>query len=338
MYQSYGYSYPAFRGATVSNASIPNIPQLRQQPDTVSFSANGQIQTETQKQGLSKGAKWCIGTGVVLGLGALTYILTKGKVGSKQVQQLAEHIDFKQATTYEEAIQFGKTHLGIKDYKGFGEKDLDVINWLNEGFVNVSNKVKGKARMPNIVKYAEQTDDTLQGVDRFKKVMLIDKRTYGNIDLAVQNDIDKIVTIGSNGKMDVLKPDSCSQEDFQSIVHNIRLFITKKNTMTYKEKVRLYENLREYGLNILLERPYKPVSEFGTIYHECWHLLDPKLLSRSMSKSSIDQKIAKTVSDYATSNEGEYIAEVGKRYMEGLPLTKEAVDLYNKLGGFPLPT
>ena len=150
MYQNFGY-YPAFRGATIQQNNYNSVPQMALQSDTVSLSANGKIQAETKKQGLSNGAKLGIGAGIVLGLGALAYVLTRGKAGSKQVQQLAEHIDFSQAKTYEEAVQFGKTHLGIKEYKGFGEKDLDVINWLNEGIVNISNKLKGKSIIPKKV-------------------------------------------------------------------------------------------------------------------------------------------------------------------------------------------
>ena len=98
MYQNFGY-YPAFRGATIQQNNYNSVPQMTSQSDTVSFSANGQIQAETKKQGLSSGAKWGIGAGVALGLGALAYVLTRGKSGSKQVQQLTEHLDFKPAKT-----------------------------------------------------------------------------------------------------------------------------------------------------------------------------------------------------------------------------------------------
>ena len=72
MYQNFGYN-PAFRGATVPQNNYNSVPQMTQQPDTVSFSVNKQIQNE--KQGLSNGAKLGIGAGIVLGLGALAYVL-----------------------------------------------------------------------------------------------------------------------------------------------------------------------------------------------------------------------------------------------------------------------
>lgn len=99
------------------------------------------------KQGLSKNAKLGIGAVAVIGLGALAYVLTKGKVGSKQVQQLAEHIEFKPATTIEEARIFARTHLGIKQYE---LTNIDVANHVNEGLVNLSNSVKGTSMFSKV--------------------------------------------------------------------------------------------------------------------------------------------------------------------------------------------
>lgn len=62
--------------------------------------------------------------------------------------QLAENIEFIPAKTIKEAIEFGKKNLGIKKYKNFEEKDIEAINFLNEGFVNASNMMKGKIRLP----------------------------------------------------------------------------------------------------------------------------------------------------------------------------------------------
>ena len=92
----------------------------------------------------------CLGIGAGLAaagsIGAVIYLIMHGKVG--KATQLAEHIDFKPAQTIEEAIQFGKDNLKIKKYKGFTENDLEVLNFINEGFTNVSNKLKGTIRLP----------------------------------------------------------------------------------------------------------------------------------------------------------------------------------------------
>ena len=79
-------------------------------------------------------------------IGTVIYLIMHGKVG--KATQLAEQIDFKPAQTIEEAIQFGKDNLKIKKYKGFTENDLEVLNFINEGFTNVSNKLKiGRAHV-----------------------------------------------------------------------------------------------------------------------------------------------------------------------------------------------
>ena len=160
MYQNWGYGYqhPVFRG--VQNPPQPvSVPQpnvnLQTPPDTMSFKATEHIQPKPKKEGLSTGAKWGLGALALAGIGTAVYFATRGNVGAKQAQQLAEHIEFKPAKTVEEAIQFGKTHLGIKDYKGFEAKDIEVVNWLNEGFVKANNKFKGKSVMPKIVDFAD---------------------------------------------------------------------------------------------------------------------------------------------------------------------------------------
>lgn len=109
---------------------------------------------EEKKKKLSTGAKVGIGAGFLATAGLIAFLVMKGKVS--EAKQLAEHIEFKPAQTLEEAIKFGKEHLGIKSYEDFGANDLDAINWLNEGFVNVSNRMKGKLRMPKQILF---TDD-----------------------------------------------------------------------------------------------------------------------------------------------------------------------------------
>lgn len=86
-----------------------------------------------------------------LALATLAFFILKGK--SSAVKQIAEHIDFKPAKTVEDAIAFGQKKLGIQSYVDFEKKDLEALNWANEGFVNVANKFKGKLRMPKFIHF-----------------------------------------------------------------------------------------------------------------------------------------------------------------------------------------
>lgn len=336
MYQNwgYGYQYPAFRG--VQNVPQPvSVPQpnvrLQTPPDTVSFKATERIQTKPKKEGLSTGAKWGLGALALAGVGTAIYFATRGRVGGKQAQQLAEHIEFKPAKTVEEAIQFGKTHLGIKDYKGFEAKDIEVVNWLNAGFVKANNKFKGKSVMPKIVDFAEHGDDVLQGVDRFKHSYLVDKGVYGNIDSYVQKQLDNFISKGADGKINI-PPADCSQSDLKFLTDKIKQFVNNKNSMKFRDKVELSQNLLEY-VDSLTHYKYKPVSEFGTIYHEFTHLLDDNLLTRTRSLASNEKTIARKVSEYATTTRAEYIAEVGRKHLEGISLPDDVMALYKKFGG-----
>ena len=182
MYQNFGY-YPAFRCATVPQNNYNSVPPMTQQPDTVSFSANTQIQNETKKQDLSNGAKLGIGAGVVLGLGALAYVLTRGKAGSKQVQQLAEHIEFQEAKTMEEAIKFAKDKFNVV-YTNNAQQNmpLELANIINKGLTQFNNVVKGKYRPANYIEYLSKdfsVDNEIDAIARVTKVSANGNKLYG---------------------------------------------------------------------------------------------------------------------------------------------------------------
>lgn len=154
-------------------------------------------QTQTtqpvEPKGLSTSAKVGIGAAAV---GAITIgvLLAKGKFS--QAKQLAENINFKKAETVEEAIKFGKENLGIKNYSGFDTADLDVLNWVNEGLVNVSNKLKGKAKLPKKIQYGNYSDDFAAGVIPSENKLKINKKILDNLDDFIKNRIDSLNKTG----------------------------------------------------------------------------------------------------------------------------------------------
>ena len=128
--------------------------------DTVEISA-----TKTKKK-QSKLKKIAIGVGT--GFAALAGVailfakhqnnkLSKLYKDKLVLSNLAEKIDFKEATTLEEAIKFTKETLGIKDVdKNF---TLDALNIANKGLVEVSNANKGKLFMPPALRFEVPTGD-----------------------------------------------------------------------------------------------------------------------------------------------------------------------------------
>ena len=135
----------------VGNNGNVSVPYYRGNLDYPPDSVQLKGQEVKEKKGLSKGTKWGLGTAAFIIAGTAIYFLTRGKIGAKQAQQLAEHIEFKEAKTLEEAIEFGKKHLGIKDYLGFESNNVEALNWINRGLTDVNNYAKGKAQMPTYV-------------------------------------------------------------------------------------------------------------------------------------------------------------------------------------------
>lgn len=163
---------------------------------------------EEKKKKLSTGAKVGIGASFLATAGLIAFLVMKGKVS--EAKQLAEHIEFKPAQTLEEAIKFGKEHLGIKSYEDFGANDLDAINWLNEGFVNVSNRMKGKLRMPKQILFTDDqnilgehslagvvSDSNLpQELKKYSGSFFLNKKFFSDPIEAVNNDFKKALKHG----------------------------------------------------------------------------------------------------------------------------------------------
>lgn len=70
---------------------------------------------------------------------------------------LPERIEFKKAETLEDAIEYSKNVLGIKEVdKNFS---LVALNDTNRNLTNVSNKNKGNLYMPTALRYESSADD-----------------------------------------------------------------------------------------------------------------------------------------------------------------------------------
>lgn len=126
--------------------------------------------------------KWGILTGAAVAATAVGLII-RGRL--KAVTKLAEHIDFTPAKTMEEAIEFAKTHLKIKKFDT--ANDLDLANWVNEGLVQINNKYKGRAHIPNEVRpippeKKEEFTNTIAGMLSEQKGLKINSALYVNVD------------------------------------------------------------------------------------------------------------------------------------------------------------
>lgn len=226
---------------STTNSTLTATTPPEQKPD--------EFVNSNKKPNSNKNLLLGIGAGLAAAgsIGAVIYLIMHGKVG--KATQLAEQIDFKPAQTIEEAIQFGKDNLKIKKYKGFTENDLEVLNFINEGFTNVSNKLKGTIRLPKTIKYKDLKDSTLAQVGPFSKSFELNKNIFGNMDKTIKDILKPIeesglikVSITENNKM---KYSFLKAFDENSIKPLIRQIANYKcgNCKTLKEKVDLYNSL-----------------------------------------------------------------------------------------------
>ena len=317
------------------------------------------VEISGKKKGLTQKQKYVTGAAVA---GALTaaVLLMRGKVGAanKEIKALAKHIDFVPAKTTEEAINFAKTNLGIKKYSK--DMPLDVMNWVNEGLVNVNNATKGKAVMPKKVAYKDFT-----GTVRGKTVhgaMAVDG--YGTLycnNTAVLED-----ELKSNLKTFVDNQDIIEHYFGKDIVQISKRYLEHPETFSFKEKTIISDYIGEISrelncmtLDIPVSGRYK-IDGFRKIYHEMGHLQHQH--SAGMTKfmqmrkpsefkggkasnitsdflnSQEKQQIASRVSIYATKSPVEFVAETYAELIKrtlhgGKKLPDDVMKLYAEYKG-----
>lgn len=152
------------RGGGNSVVSIPS-----QKPDE--FVKQGGEEKENKK--LSTGAKVGIGAAILASAGLIIAAVVRGKGNNalKELEELEklcskklvkvnlpERIEFKEAKTLEEAIEYSKNVLGIKEVDN--KFSLFALNDTNRTLTNVANRSKGDLYMPTALKYESMADDT----------------------------------------------------------------------------------------------------------------------------------------------------------------------------------
>lgn len=164
--------------------------------------------------------------------------------------KLASHIDFKPAETIEEAKKFGKKFLGIKKYKNID--DLDILNWINGGLVELNNKTKGTSKMPTKI-----TGKDINGAQAAAGNMI----NGGNILYINQNIIKKMINQLSTNMDILLSTEALTRKRNDGTYQLSRLLtkdgFTKKfedlinkykknpNNLSFKEKILLSQSTGE---------------------------------------------------------------------------------------------
>lgn len=378
MYQNwgYGYQYPAFRG--VQNAPQPvSVPQpnvnLQTPPDTVSFKATEHIQPKPKKEGLSTGAKWGLGALALAGIGTVAYLATRGRVGAKQAQQLAEHIEFKPAKTVEEAKKFAQEKLGVVVD---GDMSLDVLNFTNEGLCLLKNK----SPKTFSIKWIESSSIG-GGYHSGGLAQIVHSKAincYGinfsadyirHIDDILTKTIKNEVKIGnikiSDGKLK--HNELLARADISSdIIDLANKFKVNPSGLSFKDKVKLHMGLLDIPETLIIQvekyngdisKLAKTIkvnsSPFHPIYHEQGHILHRinipdkfskldqlDILKQNNISTALTDEFLEThkntalkVSDYAAESPLEFVAEVYAKCLNGQTFSDDVMALYKKYGG-----
>jgi hypothetical protein len=93
----------------------------------------------------------------------------------------------------------------------------------------------------------------------------------------------------------------------------------------------------------IMERGYRSGDNFGLIYHEYGHLMHynnmtQQQLDRFKTQfSAADKAIAMKVSDYASTDFREFVAETYKALLIGHTFPQDVMDLYRKYNGPEVP-
>ena len=231
-FRNTGYNNNGF----TTNTIYPN--SIYQPSDSVEISGKDKGFSKTQKCGIGLAAA---------GVLAAAVLLMRGKAGAanKEIKALAEHIDFAPAKTAEEAINFAKTNLGIKKYS----KDipLDVMNWVNEGLVNVNNAAKGKAKMCKEVSFESSIDLSAASMHPVKEILNINKDFITNLDKTLRDGIDtfvkkKILFKNSNNKFDFYNTFYENGEISDNLLKKINKF-TENPEVSFSDKIELFDDI-----------------------------------------------------------------------------------------------
>lgn len=331
------------------------------QPDTVSLSSNNQ--TQSTKTGLSKNAKLGLGALALVGIGAAAYILSRGKIGNKPAQQLAEHIEFQPAKTIEEARAFAKDRLGVH-YSDID--DLEVVNFFNEWITGLHNKCKiiDKSSYPKFIanysrlgegELACLCDSTLKVGREEGYVMGVNMPLIKNFGSSMDKWIcdGSVIAKNKTGNY-VITNKSYDTEFTRNLVKRMNEYNPKT---TFKEKNRIILDIMGLQDGKIVNGKIQEIHyhDFHCLNHELGHLRHQEAVNNYNLMKKVDefnalsqpvsdithefvtnpqiQQTARKVSDYATESPLEFVAETFSQLMEGKTFSDDVMALYKKYGG-----
>lgn len=323
-------------------------------------------------------------------------------------------LEFSPAKSLKEAHRYSKK-LGVGRFDIGKNDQLEVINYLNEGFTTFKNQHYGLAEVPIYVAYAENKPETLMWTRKKVGSFGINENNFGvnNINRSIQAKIDDIIDAFCERTENGVEIPSfyADEEDINYIKKLVDDFCANPDSLNYGQKMELYTILDEmedvvsefvYETQNFAKRlfgqddKFKKISQeekgewfnkimssqtkteaisnlacalskaqetfgikatnkkFSTMYHEMGHLQDyfedrppasgkfseaweyPLALNEWLEDEE-KQNIAFSVSNYAMTGPGEFIAETYAKLLSGESVPKKAQELYKQMRGPRIP-
>lgn len=323
-------------------------------------------------------------------------------------------LEFSPAKSLKEAHKYSKK-LGVARFE-LGENDqLEVINYLNEGFARFKNQHYGLAEVPLYVAYAENKPETLMWTRKKIGSFGINESNFGfnKINGSIQAKIDDIIDAFCERTENGVEIPGfyADKKDIDYIKKLVDDFCANPNNLNYGQKMELYTILDEME-DVVSEFVYETQNfakrlfaqddkfksldsaqkqelldkilssqtktdaianlsnalskadetfgikatnkKFSTLFHEMGHLQDyfedrapasgkfsetweyPKELADWLDDEE-KQNIAFSVSNYAITGPGEFIAETYAKLLSGESVPKKALELYKQMRGPRIP-
>ncbi len=247
------------------------------------------------------------------------------------------------------------------------------MNWANQALTEVKNSTKGKAKLPNFIFYNDGLPDDLYGnmsVGKVIRILSLNKKMFNNIDDTLSKVLMDSFLLSkeslSNGQS--LFPycaEYFNNDELDQLMRGVEQFYNG-NSLSFNEKMKLLNsfvlldnmyyyhsecaNPSEQSYPIDLNIP--PKIQYSQIFHEIGHSNDTLVKKRYLNCNNVEkkgrkmpkelkmwldnsekQKLASSVSLYAISGPGEFIAETFTAIMEGRKISDDVRKLYTEMQG-----
>lgn len=293
--------------------------------------------------------------------GSAIFAATRGKVNI--FNSASKSVEFVNAKSVKEAVQFGKRNLRILSYEKAELANLDMLNTLNE-MLHKEKSLTGE--IPQIVRFLKRGELRVTAPMGYKsdpkinkKVLFVNTDTFNRFDEVIKDafvergkgtGLSNCITI-RDGKY-ILSDASLKSDNMDKFIEKLNQFGPNS---TFKDKMEIYEGIssaksvlhaRKLGLK---DCKMQDFAYDDTFIHEMGHMHHQSIYPRyeeagsqfsqirtdftRLEMDSDKRQVLYRVSSYAASSPLEFVAEVYKGLRKGQSFDNEVMALYKTYNG-----